>query len=128
MIAEVTSAALMSENRQMSHPASVDSTPTSANQEDHVSMACHGARRLLAMTENLFTIIGIESLTAAQGIDLRLPLVTSPELIKALQAIRAVVPHLDEDRYMADDLKLAGELVASGKLNESVSAGILPSI
>ena len=71
MIAEVTSAALMSENKQMSHPASVDSTPTSANQEDHVSMACHGARRLLQMTENLFSIIGIEALTAAQGIDLR---------------------------------------------------------
>jgi histidine ammonia-lyase len=74
MIAEVTSAALMSENKQMSHPASVDSTPTSANQEDHVSMACHGARRLLQMTDNLFSIIGIEALTAAQGIDLRSPL------------------------------------------------------
>ena len=58
MIAEVTSAALMSENKQMSHPASVDSTPTSANQEDHVSMACHGARRLLRMTRNLFVILG----------------------------------------------------------------------
>jgi histidine ammonia-lyase len=128
MIAEVTSAALMSENRQMSHPASVDSTPTSANQEDHVSMACHGARRLLAMTENLFTIIGIESLTAAQGIDLRAPLVTSPELRKALGAIRAVVPHLDDDRYMAGDLEAARELVVSGKLNASVSEGILPAL
>jgi histidine ammonia-lyase len=128
MIAEVTSAALMSENRQMVHPASVDSTPTSANQEDHVSMACHGARRLLAMTENLFGIIGIESLTAAQGIDLRSPLVTSPELLKALAAIRAVVPHLDEDRFMAGDLKAAGELISSGSLNESVSPGILPAL
>jgi histidine ammonia-lyase len=91
-------------------------------------MACHGARRLLAMTENLFTIIGIESLTAAQGIDLRAPLVTSPELRNAITAIRAVVPHLDEDRYMAGDLKAAGDLVASGKLNESVSAGILPAL
>lgn len=77
MIAEVTSAALMSENKQMAHPASVDSTPTSANQEDHVSMACHGARRLLAMSENLFTIIGIETLVAAQGIEYRAPLKTS---------------------------------------------------
>ncbi len=74
MIAEVTAAALMSENKQMAHPASVDSTPTSANQEDHVSMACHGARRLLAMSENLFTIIGIETLVAAQGIEYRAPL------------------------------------------------------
>lgn len=76
MIAEVTSAALMSENKQMAHPASVDSTPTSANQEDHVSMACHGAR-LLPMTENLFAILGIEALSAIQGVELRGPLKTS---------------------------------------------------
>jgi histidine ammonia-lyase len=128
MIAEVTSAALMSENRQMSHPASVDSTPTSANQEDHVSMACHGARRLLPMTENLFGIIGIESLTAAQGIELRAPLVTSVELMRALGAIRSVVRPLEEDRYMADDLAAATELVASGALNAAVSGGILPGL
>ena len=126
MIAEVTSAALMSENKQMSHPASVDSTPTSANQEDHVSMACHGARRLLQMTENLFSIIGIEALTAAQGIDFRAPLVTSPELTKAIAAIRSVVPTLEIDRYMADDLKAASDLVGSGALNAAVSSGILP--
>src|SRR5690606_28789064 len=105
MIAEVTSAALMSENRQMAHPASVDSTPTSANQEDHVSMACHGARRLLAMTDNLFGIIGIEALTAAQGIDLRAPLKTSAELQRAHAAIRAAVPSLEGDRFMASDLE-----------------------
>ena len=128
MIAEVTSAALMSENRQLAHPASVDSTPTSANQEDHVSMACHGARRLLAMTENLFGIIGIEALTAAQGIDLRAPLKTSPELQKAHAAIRAVVPALGEDRFMASDLEAAIDLVRSGRLNASVSPGILPEL
>ena len=128
MIAEVTSAALMSENKQMSHPASVDSTPTSANQEDHVSMACHGARRLLAMTENLFSIVGIEALTAAQGVELRAPLTTSPELGQAMAAIRAVVPTLEEDRYMAPDLEAATELVASGALNASVSSGILPAL
>ncbi|SHF66511.1 histidine ammonia-lyase [Kaistia soli DSM 19436] len=128
MIAEVTSAALMSENKQMTHPASVDSTPTSANQEDHVSMACHGARRLLAMTENLFAIIGIEALTAAQGIDFRAPLTTSPELARAIHAIRAVVPALEEDRYMADDLAAAGQLVASGALSASINAGILPGL
>ncbi|MGA1804093.1 histidine ammonia-lyase [Rhizobium sp. HT1-10] len=128
MIAEVTSAALMSENKQMSHPASVDSTPTSANQEDHVSMACHGARRLLQMTDNLFGIIGIEALTAAQGIEFRAPLVTSPELSAALATIRRVVPTLDEDRYMANDLAAASELVSSGTLNAAVSDGILPGL
>ncbi|MBB3593970.1 histidine ammonia-lyase [Rhizobium sp. BK529] len=128
MIAEVTSAALMSENKQMSHPASVDSTPTSANQEDHVSMACHGARRLLPMSENLFAIIGIEALSAAQGVELRAPLATSPELEKAIAAIRVVVPPLEEDRYMANDLKAAAMLIAGGGLNASVSSGILPAL
>ncbi len=128
MIAEVTSAALMSENKQMSHPASVDSTPTSANQEDHVSMACHGARRLLAMTENLFGIIGIEALTAAQGVELRAPLTTSPLLQDTLALIRGVVPALAEDRYLATDLERATELVASGALNASVPAGVLPTL
>ena len=126
MIAEVTSAALMSENKQMSHPASVDSTPTSANQEDHVSMACHGARRLLQMTDNLATIIGIEALTAAQGAELRKPLTTSPELQRVIATIRAAVPSLEEDRYMANDLRAAADLVATGALAASVSADILP--
>ncbi|MFB2550029.1 histidine ammonia-lyase [Ensifer soli] len=128
MIAEVTSAALMSENKQMSHPASVDSTPTSANQEDHVSMACHGARRLLQMTENLFGIIGIEALAAAQGVAFRAPLVTSPELLKAIAAIRTRVADLAVDRYMATDLKAALELVADGTLTGAVSPGILPAL
>ena len=128
MIAEVTSAALMSENKQLSHPASVDSTPTSANQEDHVSMACHGARRLLQMTENLFSIVGIEALTAVQGVEFRAPLATSPELQKAAAALRAVSPTIEEDRYMANDLKAAGDLIASGRLNAAVSARILPSL
>lgn len=126
MIAEVTSAALMSENKQMSHPASVDSTPTSANQEDHVSMACHGARRLLAMTDNLFAILGIEALAAVQGIELRGPLSTSPELQKTVAVLRASVPTLEDDRYLAPDLQAASELVASGALAESISPGILP--
>ncbi len=128
MIAEVTSAALMSENKQMSHPASVDSTPTSANQEDHVSMACHGARRLLAMTENLFSIVGIEALTAAQGVELRAPLTTSPQLQGTIALIRRVIPPLAEDRYMATDLEQATGLVASGALNASIAAGILPTL
>ncbi|NIX75850.1 histidine ammonia-lyase [Microvirga terricola] len=126
MIAEVTSAALMSENKQMAHPASVDSTPTSANQEDHVSMACHGARRLVQMTENLFAIIGIEALAAAQGIELRAPLTTSPKLQTVIATLRSVVPTLEEDRYMAPDLDAAAALVADGRLIACVSASLLP--
>ncbi|AQS65524.1 MULTISPECIES: histidine ammonia-lyase [Rhizobium/Agrobacterium group] len=126
MIAEVTSAALMSENKQMSHPASVDSTPTSANQEDHVSMACHGARRLLQMTDNLFSIVGIEALSAAQGIDLRTPLTSSSELDAVRKVIRTAVPKLEDDRYMAEDLKRATELVATGRLATPVSKDVLP--
>ncbi len=128
MIAEVTSAALMSENKQMAFPASVDSTPTSADQEDHVSMACHGARRLLQMTDNLAGIVGIEAVVAAQGLDFRAPLKTSPELARAHAAIRSVVPTLEVDRYMAVNLEAGAELVRSGKLVASVSAGILPGL
>ncbi|HHV70528.1 MAG TPA: aromatic amino acid lyase, partial [Ochrobactrum intermedium] len=128
MIAEVTSAALMSENKQMAHPASVDSTPTSANQEDHVSMACHGARRLLQMTANLNAIIGIEALTGALGVELREPLTTSPELARVINALRDRVPTLEDDRYMADDLRNAADLVADGVLAGAVSGGILPSL
>ncbi len=118
----------MSENKQMAHPASVDSTPTSANQEDHVSMACHGARRLLAMTDNLFAILGIEALAGAQGVELRAPLTTSPELARAMAALRSVVPTLDEDRYMAPDLAAATALVASGGLVSAVAGHLLPGL
>ena len=128
MIAEVTSAALMSENKQMAHPASVDSTPTSANQVDHVSMACHGARRLLPMTENLFTILGIEALCAAQGVELRGPLKTSPQLEAVIRTIRAAVPTLEDDRYMATDLATARDLVSSGGITSTVAAAILPAL
>ena len=127
MIAEVTSAALMSENKQMAHPASVDSTPTSANQEDHVSMACHGARRLQRMTANLAGIIGIEALTGAQGLDLRRPLRTSALLQQAHAAVRAVAPELHEDRYMAPDIAAVRELVLSGQLAASVG-DVLPGL
>ncbi|WP_336744151.1 histidine ammonia-lyase [Aureimonas altamirensis] len=128
MIAEVTSAALMSENKQMSHPASVDSTPTSANQEDHVSMACHGARRLQLMTANLFGIVGIEALTAAQGVEFRHPLKTGTELLKAQAAIRSRIAALDEDRYMANDLAAAAAMVEDGSLTDAVSRGLLPTL
>jgi histidine ammonia-lyase len=128
MIAEVTTAALMSENKQMAHPASIDSTPTSANQEDHVSMACHGARRLLPMTQNLFWIIGVEAMMAAQGVEFRSPHVTSPRLLAAKAAIRARIAPLVEDRYMADDMAAAGDLVASDALAVAVGADILPGL
>jgi len=128
MIAEVTSAALMSENKQRAAPASIDSTPTSANQEDHVSMACHAARRLLDMTENLFGIIGIEAITAAQGIDLRAPLKTSPELQAAHRVIRGRIAALDQDRFLAPDLEEAADLVRTGALTAAVSPGVLPPL
>ena len=127
MIAEVTSAALMSENKQLSHPASVDSTPTSANQEDHVSMACHGARRLLQMTQNLSNIVGIEALTGAQGIELRSPLVTSAPLSSAIARLRQDVGSVVDDRYMAPDLVAAADLVHSGELAAPVY-DLLPEV
>ena len=127
MIAEVTSAALMSENKLLAHPASIDSTPTSANQEDHVSMACHGARRLLQMTQNLFHILGIEAMTGAQGIALRRPLHTSPALDGAVARLRREIPELVEDRFMAPDLELAAELVGSGAI-VAAAAIALPSV
>ncbi|WMS44347.1 histidine ammonia-lyase [Acuticoccus sp. MNP-M23] len=113
MIAEVTSAALMSENRQRAAPASIDSTPTSANQEDHVSMACHGARRLLPMSRNLAGIVAVEALAAAQGIDLRAPLKSSPKLERAKDAIRAVVPKLEEDRLIAPDIEASRDILGT---------------
>ncbi|NNE40080.1 MAG: histidine ammonia-lyase [Marinicaulis sp.] len=117
MIAEVTSAALMSENKQRANPCSTDSTPTSCNQEDHVSMACHGARRLGFMNENLFKIIGIELLTAAQGAEMRAPLKTSPALHDVITKLRQQVPALKEDRFMANDLAKAGEMVANNEIS-----------
>lgn len=116
MIAEVTTAALMSENKHLANPCSTDSTPTSANQEDHVSMAAHGARRLRRMTANLSYIIGVEAMCAAQGIEARAPLTTSEPLQAALKALRAKVAALAEDRYLADDIEAASKLVRDGTL------------
>jgi histidine ammonia-lyase len=120
MIAEVTSAALMSENKHLANPCSTDSTPTSANQEDHVSMAAHGARRLARMNANLAHILGIEALAAAQGIGFRAPLATSPRLAQAIAAIRAVSPALGPDRSLAPDIAAAADLVRSGALEDAV--------
>src|SRR5581483_9779500 len=111
MLAQVTAAALVAENRMLCHPASVDSIPTSANQEDHVSMATHGARRLLNMTENLSQIIAIEFLAACQGIDFRKPLQTSAPLLKAYGALRTQVPFATEDRLLAADIEAAAKIL-----------------
>ncbi|MCP5152685.1 MAG: histidine ammonia-lyase [Ectothiorhodospiraceae bacterium] len=128
MIAEVTSAALMAENRQRATPASIDSTPTSANQEDHVSMAAHGARRLLEMTANLDRILGIELVTAAQGVELRAPLVTSAPLARVIGALRAQVPALQGDRYLAGDLETAATLVRGGALGVHAGEHLFPAL
>ncbi len=114
MIAEVTSAALMSENKALANPRSVDSTPTSANQEDHVSMACHAARRLLEMNTNLAVILGVEAMAAAQGIELRGPLKTSESLQAVVSNIRKVCPPLTNDRLLNSDIQALAELALEG--------------
>ena len=107
MMAQVTAAALVAENRMLCHPASIDSIPTSANQEDHVSMATHGARRLGAMTTNALNIVAVEFLAACQGLDLRAPLKTSALLQRAYGALRLQVPFAPVDRLLAPDIEAA---------------------
>jgi histidine ammonia-lyase len=124
MIAQVTSAALVADNKQRAFPASVDSIPTSANQEDHVSMAAHGARRLTAMAENAVNIVAIELIVAAQGCDFRLPLRSSPALERARARLRECVPRLADDRYLAPDIAAAADLVRSGGLVAAVGCDL----
>ena len=116
MIAEVTTAALMSENKHLANPCVTDSTPTSANQEDHVSMAAHGARRLGQMVTNLEFILGVELLCGAQGIDFRAPLKTSETLQRVVSRVREDVATMGEDRYLAPDLELAAAIISSGDI------------
>ena len=127
MIPQVTAAALVSENKQRAFPASVDSIPTSANQEDHVSMSAHAARRLMAMAENATAIVGVEVLAAAQGCDFHAPLKSSDDLERARALIRRRVPHLDDDRYLHPDLLAATALVREGTLIAGLETP-LPSI
>jgi histidine ammonia-lyase len=127
MIAEVTSAALMSENKHLAHPTVTDSTPTSANQEDHVSMAAHGARRLVRMVGNLEAILGVELLCAAQGVEFRAPLQTSAPLVRVIARLRRDVPALQTDRPLSDDIALAAALVRSGALREAADV-LLPHL
>ncbi|WP_171205087.1 histidine ammonia-lyase [Ruegeria sp. HKCCA0235A] len=116
MIAEVTTAALMSENKHLANPCVTDSTPTSANQEDHVSMAAHGARRLGQMVANLERILGVELLCATRGVEFRAPLPTSETLQAVMARLRTVVPALGDDRYMAPEIEAASALIASGEI------------
>ena len=119
MIAEVTTAALMSENKHLANPCVTDSTPTSANQEDHVSMAAHGAYRLARMNKNLAVIQAVEAMCAAQGIEARAPLATSPRLQAVIDRLREDIATLGEDRYLAPDIERATVLIRSGVLVEA---------
>ncbi|HEV7431727.1 MAG TPA: histidine ammonia-lyase [Steroidobacteraceae bacterium] len=126
MVAQVTAAALVSENKCLAHPTSVDSIPTSANQEDHVSMATYGARRLLAMADNAAGIVAIELLAAAQGLNFHRPLRSSTPLEAVHRLLRRRVPVLARDRYFAPDIAAARQLIVSGALREYVSAKLFP--
>jgi len=127
MIPQVTAAALVSENKQRATPASVDSIPTSANQEDHVSMAAHAARRLLPMAANTAAVLGIELLAAAQGCDFHAPLRSSTALETVRAVLRREVPGLVEDRYFAPDIEAATRLVTSGAIAAAAS-DMLPEL
>jgi histidine ammonia-lyase len=116
MIAQVTAAALVSENKTLAFPSSVDSIPTSANQEDHVSMATTAARKARTIAGNAAGVIGVELLAATQGLDFHAPLKSSQALTKAAEAVRAHVPHYASDRYFADELAWAQQAVLSGML------------
>jgi len=128
MLPQVTAAALVSENKQRAYPASVDSIPTSANQEDHVSMAAHGARRLLAMAQNTANVVGIELLAAAQGCDFHAPLASSPRLERVRTLLRKQVPHLSDDRYFAPEMAIATGLVTSGAIHAAAGTDCLAAV
>ena len=128
MIAQVTAAALTAENKQKAFPASVDSIPTSANQEDHVSMAAQGARRLQGMARNAADIVAIEWLAAAQAVDFHAPLKSSAPLERARVLLRGQVPHLENDRMIAPDIEAAAAMIRSGALAQAAGPGALPSL
>jgi len=127
MMAQVTAASLASENKSLAHPASVDSIPTSANQEDHVSMATFAARRLDEMATNTGTITILELLAACQGIEFRRPLRSSASLERAVTAVRNLVEPWGRDRYFAPDITAARELLEGGLFHE-LAGNLLPSL
>jgi histidine ammonia-lyase len=124
MIAHVTAAALVSENKSLAHPASVDTIPTSAGQEDHVSMATHAATKARRVAGNAAGVVGVELLAAAQGLDFHAPLRSSPAVEQARARIRADVPAYERDRYLADDLAWARDAVLSGALSIGVERAL----
>jgi histidine ammonia-lyase len=124
MIAQYTQAAMVAENRRLAAPASVDSLPTSAMQEDHVSMGWAAARKLRASVRNLGRILAVELVCAARGLDLRAPLAPAAGTGAALRAVRAVVPGFGPDRLLAPELAAAEKLVVSGELVGAVEAAI----
>ena len=126
MIAQVTAAALGAENRMVAHPCSVDTVPTSANQEDHVSMATHGARRLLDMAENTATVVAIELLAAAQGVEFHRPLTSSPDLERVFGIVREAAAAYGSDHYFAPDIARATDGVRAGRYRAFAGA-LLPS-
>ena len=126
MIAQVTTAALVSENKSLAHPASVDSIPTSAGQEDHVSMATFAARRLHDMAFNAGAVIAIELLGAAQGVDFHRPAKSSEVLEKAHSLVRKKAAFYDKDRYFSPEIEGVRTSVAIGEFNRFV-ADLLPS-
>jgi len=128
MIPQVTAAALASENKQLAHPASVDSIPTSANQEDHVSMAAHAARRLLPMIGNAESIVAIELLAAAQGCHFHEPLKSSRSLESVRATIRERVSFMTTDRYIHPDLEAARALVREGRILAAANGVQFPAL
>ena len=125
MLVQVTAAALVAENKMLAHPASVDSIPTSANQEDHVSMATHAAHRLGLMAENAATVVALEWLTACQAVDFHLPLQPAPPLAAARARLRREVSHQDRDRFMAPDIAAAKRLLLAGALDDLIAADLI---
>jgi histidine ammonia-lyase len=126
MMAQVTAAALVSENKVLCHPASVDSIPSSAGREDHVSMGAHAAWKLLRVVANVRRVLAIEALCAARGLDLRLPLVPGPGIAAAHRAVRGVVPPVDGDRALYKDIGALDSLLASGELVRAAEAVVGP--
>lgn len=127
MMAQVTAAALISENKTLAHPASVDSIPTSANQEDHVSMATFAARRLHDMLDNVAHVVAIELLAAAQGVDFHRPQKSSDDIESIIALLREVSPAFVEDRSLSIDINRVAELIAAGRFCR-FSESVLPSL
>ena len=128
MIAQVTAAALASENKTLAHPASVDSLPTSANQEDHVSMATFAARKLTDIVDNVAGVLAVEHLCAAQGVELRAPLTPSKKCAEAIALIRTCADFYEKDRYMASDIESIKSLILDGQFNQFTTVLNLPSL